>query len=65
MGLLAVPLVALRAIAATRRAEPPEVMERETQFLDALGKVRVWKVSGRTLYLEDGGTELLVFRRRS
>lgn len=57
--------VLLRAIAATKRAGPPEAMQRETEYLDALQKVRVWKLSGRTLYLEDGGQELLVFRRRS
>jgi heat shock protein HslJ len=57
--------VALRPIAATKRAGPPEAMRRETQFLDALRKVRVWKLSGRTLYLEDGRKELLAFRRRS
>ena len=39
--------------------------QRETEYLDALQKVRVWKLSGRTLYLEDSGPELLVFRRRS
>jgi heat shock protein HslJ len=65
LAQLAEGRVALRAIAATKRAGPPEAMQRETEFLDALQQVQVWKLSGRTLYLEDGGPELLVFRRRS
>jgi heat shock protein HslJ len=65
LAQLAEGRVALRPIAATKRAGPPEAMQRETEFLDALQKLRVWKLSGRILYLEDGGQELLVFRRRS
>jgi heat shock protein HslJ len=65
MAQLAEGHVALRPIATTKRAGPPDAMQRETEFLDALQKVRVWKLSGRTLFLEDGGQELLVFRRRS
>jgi heat shock protein HslJ len=56
--------VALGQVAMTQRAGPPEAMKREMQFLEALRKVRQWKVSGRTLYLEDGRGALLVFRRR-
>src|SRR5262249_22568687 len=38
----------------------PEAMEREKQFLDALRRVRVWKLSGRTLFLEDGRSRRLL-----
>jgi heat shock protein HslJ len=65
LAQLAEGRLTLRQIAATQMAGLPEAMKRERQFLSALGKVRVWKVSGRTLYLEDDRKELLVFRRRS
>jgi heat shock protein HslJ len=63
LGELAEGRVALGQVATTRRAGPPEAMKRETQFLEALRKVRVWKLSGRTLFLEDGHKTLLVFRQ--
>lgn len=64
LAQLAEGRLTLGQIATTRRAGPPEAMKRETQFLAALRKAQVWKLSGRTLYLEDGRRELLNFRRR-
>jgi heat shock protein HslJ len=58
-------LALLGQVATTLRAGPPEAMKQESQFVDALQKVRVWKLSGRTLFLEDGRRALLVFRRTS
>jgi heat shock protein HslJ len=58
-------VVLLHQTAVTQMLGIPEAMQREKQFLDALRKVRVWKLSGRTLFLEDGRRALLVFRRRS
>jgi heat shock protein HslJ len=65
LAQLAEGRMALSQAAMTRRAGTPEAMKRETQFMEALQKVRVWKLSGRTLILEDDRKALLVFRRRS
>jgi heat shock protein HslJ len=65
LAQLAEGLLVLSETAITRRAGSPEAMQRETQFVDAMRKARVWKLSGRTLILEGLGKELLVFRRRA
>jgi heat shock protein HslJ len=57
--------LALGQVAMTQRAGPPEAMKRESDFVSALRQVRVWKLSGRTLFLEDDRNAILVFRRRS
>ena len=63
LAQLAEGRLALGQITSTLRAGRPEAMRLERQFLEALQKARVWKVSGRTLYLESAERELLTFRR--
>ena len=49
--------------ATTRRAGPPELMEKERAYLDALRKVEVVIVSGPTLLLQsDDASTVLSFR---
>ena len=50
----------------TRMAGPPEAMELEKSFLDALGKVREWRVKKGELDLTDGSggkVVLMKFRK--
>ncbi len=51
---------------STRRAGPPEAMEREAAFFRALAEVRSYRLeeSGRVLLLLDGNGALLVKLRR-
>jgi putative lipoprotein len=52
-------------LASTRMACPPEVMEREQEFLAMLGNVRYAEVNHPTLILKDGnGKELAELVRR-
>ena len=46
-------------LASTRMACPPEVMEREQQFLIMLGQVRYAEASDLKLILKDGNGEVL------
>jgi putative lipoprotein len=46
-------------LASTRMACPPEVMEREQQFLTMLGNVRYAEADDRKLTLKDGNGEVL------
>lgn len=47
----------------TRMAGPPELMDLERRYLDALRAVRSVAASGEALTMSDGGTPVLVFRR--
>ena len=46
-------------LASTRMACPPELMEREQQFLTMLGNVRYAEADDRKLTLKDGNGEVL------
>ena len=46
------------AIVSTRRAGPPELMEQETLFLQALDRTQAAEVSGGALHLRSGDTVL-------
>ena len=51
------------AFATTRRAGPPELMEKERAYLDALRKVEVAILDGATLLLQsDDASTVLSFR---
>ena len=49
----------LGPLASTRMACPPEVMEREQQFLSMLGNVRYAEADDLKLTLKDGNGEVL------
>ena len=49
----------LGPLASTRMACPPEVMEREQQFLTMLGKARYAEADHLKLILKDGNGEVL------
>ena len=46
------------ALASTRRAGPPELMELETRFLKALERTQSTRLDGNTLELREGDTVL-------
>jgi heat shock protein HslJ len=55
--------VSLAPVATTRKICPPEVMELETRFLDALSRTGGWQMTDRGLMLTDSGkTGLLLFK---
>ena len=57
--------LSLGPVISTKRAGTPEANRRESRFLAELQRARVWKLSGRTLYLQAEGEELLRFYRGS
>jgi len=67
-GYEVLPSGALRftgeAMAMTRMAGPPELMDQEDRFLSALDRVERVRIEGDTLFLSDGkGTTVLTFAR--
>ncbi len=49
-----------RRLAATLKACTPAVLDQEARFLDALGRVRSWRIENGLLFLLDAGDEPIV-----
>jgi heat shock protein HslJ len=52
--------ISMGEVGATRMACPPEIMQRETDFLEALQATSQFELSGNTLKLLDGDGEILM-----